>query len=189
MTTITLQHTSYLVSLFRRLSGRLGRRGALGRCLLLLLVGRLVLVTVALLGVPLASLQNQDTNEDKGKNGVASRHDAQAVFLSENELAVRLASARRGILGLVPDAIAKGAQAAHDVGHVGCGTNDVEDQRGTVKEEVGFGGTEKLDDEAGERDKDHDVEHAADERRGGVHEPEVRFKLGHEFGGERLLAP
>lgn len=57
--------------------------GSLGRCHLLLLLdsGRL-LVSVLLLSVPLTGLENQNADEDKGQDGVASSQNLETVFPS-----------------------------------------------------------------------------------------------------------
>ena len=79
-----------------------------------------------------------------------------------------------------PDIGADSSETLDDVGNVDTDTDEVEDQRSTIEEEVGLAGTEELDEEAEETNGDDNVEHAADQRRGLMYDLEMDFKLVEE---------
>lgn len=165
----SLDLLSLLALLARRRRGLLLLAGSASS----LLIALLRLRGIPLLGVPLASLQDKDTNQDEGKNGVAGSHNAQAVLPSQDVLALNLCSARLPELLGVPQVGADGAEALDNVGRVDSKGNDVEEKRSAVKQKVGLAWAEELDQHAGKSDKDHDVEHAADEGRRRVQEAQV----------------
>lgn len=176
-----------LLLLGRGLGPRGDILGLLG-LLLLLLLGR-TLLTVLLLGIPLAGLEDQDADEDERQDGVAGREHAEAVLPAEDDLAVDAALARLLPLLGVPDLGADGAQALDGVGGVDGDDDEVEDHGGAVEEEVGLAGAPHLDDEAAKDGGQDNVEDARDEGRRLVHEAQVRFQLVKEPGGYGLPAP
>lgn len=167
----------------------LGSLASRGSILLLLLSLFCSVIPLALLSIPLTGLQDQDTNQDQGKNGVASSQHAQRVLAAEQELAVVLCRMCEAVLVLLPQTGANGAQASDNVGDIDGNTNDVEDERGAVKEEVGLAGAEELDEETEEANADHNVEQAANQRRCGVHKLEMCLELVVELGSHGILAP
>lgn len=167
--------------------------GLAGRGLLLLSslpgVGSGSIVRLLLLGVPLASLENENSNQNESENGVASREDLQAVLAAEDELAV-LALVRLAIEAIVgPDLAADASQSLDNVGNVDTEADEVENERGAVKEEVGLARSEELDEEAEEADRDDDVEDAADEGRRLVDKLQMRLEMIKEVVGDGGLGP
>lgn len=74
-----------------------------------------------------------------------------------------------------PDLGADASQSLDNVGNIDTEADEVENERGAVKEKVGLAGSEELDEEAEEADRDDDVEDAADERRRLVNKLQMRL--------------
>ena len=166
----------------------------LGRGALLLLSGFLglhngVVVGLLLLSIPLTSLENENADKDKSKNGVASGKNLQAVLATKNHLAALT------LVGLAVEAIvgpnigADASESLDNVGNVDTETDEVEDQRSAVKEEVGLARAEELDEEADEADGDDNVENAADKCGGLVHELQMRLEMVEKVVGNGGLGP
>lgn len=149
---------------------------ALGLLLLLLLLLKLRnLILLLALRVPLPSLQDQHANQHKRQDGIARSQDPQAVFPADHDLAVVPWDGVR--------AERHDPQPLDDVGDVHDDADDIEDQRRAVEEQVRFTGLEQLDEEAGEADRDGDVQDARDDGRRGVQKLEVRLQLVVVRGG------
>lgn len=166
----------------------------LGRGALLLLSGFLglhsgVVVGLLLLSIPLTSLENENADKDKSKNGVASGKNLQAVLATKNHLAALT------LVGLAVEAIvgpnigADASESLDNIGNVDTETDEVEDQRSAVKEEVGLARAEELDEEADEADGDDNVENAADKCGGLVHELQMRLEMVEKVVGNGGLGP
>lgn len=134
------------------------------------------------LRIPLARLQHQHTDEDEGQNRVTRGQHPQTVLAADDLLALDEGADRLAGLDVGPVAGGDEAQALDDVGEVDDDADDVEDERGAVKEQVRLAGLEELGEEAEEADRDGDVQDARDDGRRGVQELEVRLQL-QEVGG------
>lgn len=174
--------------------------------LLLLLVGGLVrgvlllfssllginsgsVISLLLLGVPLAGLENENSDKNKSENGVAGGKNLQAVLTSQNKLAglTLMGLAIEAVVG--PDLGTNASKSLDNVGDVDTETNEVEDERCAVKEEVGLAGTEELDEEANKADGDDHVKKTANERRRLVHKLQMRFEVVKEVVRHGSLGP
>ena len=78
---------------------------------------------------------------------------------------------------LMPDPRADGAHALDDIRDIHTHSDDIEHQRGAIKQDVGLGRAEELDEEAEESDKGHYVEETGDEGGRLVDEAEVGLEL------------
>lgn len=159
------------------LSGGLAGRALLLRSSLLGVSGGSggSIIHLLLLGIPLTSLENENSDQDESENGVASRENLQAVLATKDELAI-LALVRLAVEAIVgPDLGTDASQSLDNVGNVDTEADEVENERGAVKEEVGLAGSEELDEEAEEADRDDDVEDAADKRRRLVDKLQMRL--------------
>lgn len=134
-------------------------------------------------------MKNENSYKNKSKNGVAGRKNLQAVLTTENKLAAvtLVGLAVKTIVG--PDFGADASESLDNVGNVDAKPDKVEDERCAVKEEVGLARTEELDEEANETDGDDNVENAADERGGLVHELQMRLEMVVKVVGHRGLCP
>lgn len=144
---------------------------------------------VLLLGIPLTGLEHQDTDEDKGEDGVAGREDLEAVLATENHLTSKTALASRLPLGAVPDTITDGAETLDGVGDVDSDGDEVQDDGGSVEEEVGLARAVHLDEETEEGDTNGDVQNAVDDGRRVEHELEMYLQLVKVLGCDVHLAP
>lgn len=168
--------------------------GSLGRGTLLLFSSLLGLhstniVGLLLLSVPLASLENENADKNQSENSVAGGKNLQAVLATKNKLAALtlMGLAVEAIVG--PDLGADASESLDNVGNVDTEADKVEDERCAVKEEVGLTRAEELDEEADKTDGDDDVENAADECGGLVHELQMRLEMVEEVVGHGGLGP
>lgn len=168
--------------------------GGLARGTLLLLRGLLGIdsggvISLLLLSIPLADLQNEDSNKDKGKNGIAGRKNLQAVLTTKNKLAALalMSLAIEAVVG--PDLGTNTSESLDNVGDVDTETNQVENEGRAVKQEVGLAGAEELNEETDEADRDDNVEDTANERRRLVYKLQMCFEMIKEVIGHRSLGP
>lgn len=136
--------------------------GGLGLLLLLLLLllcllDQVILIQLLALRIPLARLQDQDTNQDKDKDSVAGGHDLEAVLATQDDLPGEGPIEFLQVLAGAPDIAGHGTQALDDIGNIDTEPDDVEDERGAVEEHVGLGGPKQLDEKAQEADGHDDV--------------------------------
>ena len=162
----------------------------LATSLLFLLVSLGKVVLLLRLGVPLASLQDKDSNQDHGQNGVASAEHLHGILPAENDLAsdgAVVLDARE--VFHVPDASGDGAHSLDDVARVDADANDVQDERRAVEQHVGLGRAEELHEKAEKAHEDDDVEDARDGGRRGVQELYVRLEKVVVRSLRRLRGP
>lgn len=139
--------------------------------LIMLLVHLFNLIGLLLVGVPLASLEDEDTNEQKSQDGVASSQNLERIFSSE--VVARIIDLTRCKSRVAIDTGSDNAHALDNVGNVDSDTTHVEHKTGTIEKEVGFRRSVKLGDEAQETSANDDVEDARDQRWGRVNELEM----------------
>jgi hypothetical protein len=136
--------------------------------LIMLLVHLFDFVGLLLVGVPLASLQDQYTDEQKSQDGVAGGQDLERILSAE--VLARIIGLALGESGVTVDTRSDDAHALDNVCNVYSDTAHVEHKTGAVEQEVGFRGSVELGDEAQETGPDDDVEDARNERWGCVDE-------------------
>lgn len=143
----------------------------MGLLLVVLLVHLHNLIGLLLVGIPLASLQDQDTDEQKSQDGIAGSENLERILSSKivaGIINLALCESRVAV-----DARGDNAHALDNVGNVNGDTAHVQYKTGAVEEEVGLRRLVQLGDEAQETGSDDNVEDARDERRGCVDELEV----------------
>jgi hypothetical protein len=168
--------------------------GGLARGTLLLFRGLLGLhsgsvISLLLLSIPLANLQNKNANKDKGENGIAGRKNLQAVLTTKNKLAALtlVSLAIEAVVG--PDLGTNTSESLDNVGDVDTEANQVENEGRAVKQEVGLAGAKELNEETDEADRDDNVENTANERWRLVYKLQMCFEVVKEVIGHRSLSP
>lgn len=149
--------------------------------LLLLLLEPLGLIGILPLGIPLAGLQNEDTDQNQRQYRVTGSKHSHAVLPTNDSL--RYALWRQ--IGTQSD----DPEALDDVCKVDNHAHGVERQGSAIKQEVGLGWLEQLGEEAEEADGNGDVQDSRDDGRRGVHEPEVSLQEIVVLGGCHVRRP
>ena len=139
--------------------------------LIMLLVHFFNLVSLLLVGVPLASLQDQNTNKQKSQDGIAGSQDLERIFSSK--VFARIIDLTCSKSRVAIDTRSDDAHALDDVGNVDSDTTHVKYKTSAVEEEVGFRRSVELGDEAQETGTNDNVEDTRDQRWGRVDELEV----------------
>lgn len=137
----------------------------------MLLVHLFDLVGLLLVGVPLASLEDQNTNEQESQDGVAGSQNLERIFSAEIVAGIIGLALDKGRVAV--DTRSDDAHALDNVGNVYSDTAHVKHKTGTVEQKVGFGRSVKLGDEAQETSSDDNMEDARNEGWGCVDELEM----------------
>lgn len=119
---------------------------------------RLILLRILPLRIPLPRLQHQHPHQHQRQNGITSRQHLERILAVQN--LVFLLGAGRQLLTVL--ARRGQTQTLDDIGDVDGDAAHVEDERGAVEEHVALRGPVEFRDEAGQTQKDDDVEDARD---------------------------
>jgi hypothetical protein len=112
----------------------------------MLLVHLFNLVGLLLVGVPLASLEDQNTNKQKSQDGVAGSQDLERIF--SVELIARIIDLAFSKRRVTVDTRSDDAHALDNVCNVYGNAAHVKHKTGTVEQKVGFRRSVELGDEA-----------------------------------------